>query len=143
MFASDAFYAFRILDAANWDGDSFNLSLDLGFNMVIHRKCRLHGCDTPELNDKREDFRSAARIAKSYVAGFIELAVTDGGVFVSENYVGKFGRPLGDILVGDVSLRAELIQLNLGVPYAGENKSEIQHLHLANIDALKERGDVE
>ena len=42
-------YRYRIRDFENYDGDSFDLSLDLGFEIVVHKGCRLMGVDTPEL----------------------------------------------------------------------------------------------
>lgn len=58
---------FKILEFSNYDGDSFDLTLDLGFNLVIHRKCRLEGADTPELRDKRPDYKAAAYLARDKV----------------------------------------------------------------------------
>lgn len=131
-------YTYPILEAENYDGDSMNLTLDLGFGLVIHKKCRLHGVDTPELRDKRSDFQKAAKLAKTYVRAFLQL---ESLFFVSENYTGKFGRPLGDIVrISDdglqLSLRAELIKSSLGVPYHGQAKAELEGAHRANIKKL-------
>ena len=40
---------FKILDFDNYDGDSINLTLDLGFDLVFHISSRVEGIDTPEL----------------------------------------------------------------------------------------------
>lgn len=136
--------SFRILEFSNYDGDSFDLTLDLGFDLVIHRKCRLAAVDTPELRGGTDDSKAAARLARDQARGFVSDAMDTGFAdFLSETYTGKFGRPLGDIVDHTgASLRAWLLLKNLAVPYDGEAKSEIQALHDANIAALKARGEI-
>ena len=140
-------FVYKILKSENYDGDSLNLTLDLGFELVLYRKCRLFGVDTPEMRDPRPDYRAAAEVAKKRVALFMDAAIATGDCyFVSEEYAGKFGRALGDVLhiaaTTRFSLRDELIKGNMGVPYHGENKSEIAKLHAENIRKLKEAGRI-
>lgn len=138
-------YTYKILDCQNYDGDSLNLTLDMGFHLQIYRKCRLYAVDTPELRSKDTDHILAARLAKDFVSDFVAGAIDDGSAyFVSEQYLGKFGRTLGNVLriedsVITSNLRDQLLDKKLGVPYYGESKLEIADLHAANIRWLKEQ----
>ena len=137
-------YLYKILEFDNYDGDSFDLTLDLGFDIILHKKCRLYGADTAELRDKRTDFKAMAYMAKEFVADEVQDELTNNRkvYFQSENYVGKFGRPLGDIKFGEarVSLRQMLIDRHLAVPYEGQNKKEIEIYHKSNIEKLRALG---
>lgn len=137
-------YTYKILDCQNYDGDSLNLTLDVGFHLQIYRKCRLYAVDTPELRSKATDHILAARLAKSFVSDFVSSAMADDAAyFASERYTGKFGRTLGNVLRienGTVmsNLRDQLLSEKLAVPYYGESKSAIADLHAANIQWLKD-----
>ena len=136
-------YLYKVIDFSNYDGDSMDLSLDLGFNLTIHRKCRMFGIDTPELRGGTAISKAAGYLAKEIFADWCIKAMEDGLYFASENYSGKFGRPLGDMLnASGESLREYLIKNNYGVPYHGQAKAEIQALHDANYAILKERGEI-
>ena len=131
---------FKIIESDNYDGDSFNLTLDLGFNLITHQQCRLFGIDTPELRGGTARSKAAAALARDMARGWVAEAMGYGGAeFASENYTGKYGRPLGDIVrVRDgASLRETLIGERLGVRYNGQAKSEVQDEHEANIEWLE------
>ena len=137
-------YTYKILDFSNYDGDSYDLTLDLGFDLVYHAKCRLFGADTPEIRDPRPLYKAAAYLARDKVRDRIDVAMKHGSkvVFASENYAGKFGRPLGDIVIDGNSLRSWLIRESLAVPYAGQAKSEVAALHQQNIETLHKEGKI-
>ena len=137
-------YVYRITEFSNYDGDSFDLTLDLGFDLITHKKTRLMGIDTPELRGGTGKSKAAGYLAKLMAQTWITEAM-DGGAayFSSEGYSGKYGRPLGDILngAGD-SLREYLLEKRLGVPYEGQAKRLIQEQHDANIKYLEETGEL-
>jgi len=139
-------FRYPIRECENYDGDSFNLTLDLGFGLVLHRKCRLEGADTPELSGGTPRSKAAGRLARDKARRFVAMAMADeGAVFVSETYTGKFGRPLGDFVrVSDgKSLREFLFDGNYAVPYWGGAKQDIAPLHAANEALLVKRGEIE
>ena len=133
---------YKVTDFDNYDGDSFNLTIDLGFDLVYHIKARLEGVDTPEIRGGTATSKAAAQVAKDHVRSFAEAAMEAGELyFVSETYRGKFGRPLGDLQNGEgMSLREDLIDKNMGVPYEGQAKALVQALHVKNYKALIEQG---
>ena len=137
-------YQFKILEFSNYDGDSFDLTLDLGFNLITHKKCRINGVDTPELRGGTDIQKKAGNLAKNVAHDWARSAMEGGGAyFASEGYKGKFGRPLGDIVngAGD-SMRDFLIRNHYGVPYHGQAKREVADLHEINLQILKDRGEI-
>ena len=135
---------FRIKHFENYDGDSFSLTLDLGFDLVFHQKCRIEGVDTPELRGGTDEQKKAGYLARDRAREWCADRFASPGIwFRSETYRGKFGRPLGDISdAGIGSLREYLINNNYGVPYHGEAKSKVAAMHAKNLAILKERGEI-
>jgi len=131
-------FKFPIINFVNYDGDSFNLTLDLGFGLITHQKVRLEGVDTPEMRGGSDISKAAAKLAQQQANQFVWEALEDGAYFVSKTYKGKFGKSLGDIVTGDGdSLVEYLIQRHLGVPYHGQPKEEVKAAHLDNFKLLK------
>ena len=126
-------YIYKITDFSNYDGDSFDLTLDLGFNLITHKKTRIDGIDTPELRGGTDQSKALAKHAKMMAAEWVKKAMDQGGAyFSSEGYKGKFGRPLGDIVNSNAgSLRNYLINTKLAVSYHGQAKSEVAGAHAA------------
>lgn len=133
-------YRYPIRAASFYDGDSMDLTLDLGFALVLHRKCRLQGVDTPELRGGTEASRAAGRLARDVAQAFVASA--GDAAFVSETWTGKFGRPLGDIETSAGSLREKLIEGRYAVPYHGGAKADVAELHAENLAALVARGEL-
>ena len=139
-------YEYKILESSNYDGDSFDLTIDLGFDIAIHRKCRIYGIDTPELRGGDDRSKAAGRLAKEVARKFVAEAMERGGaVFLSTNYSGKFGRPLGDIQrrIDGVTLTQHLLEQHLAVPYKGEAKSKVAEAHARNIAILVSQGKIQ
>ena len=136
--ASDIGYVFKVTECSNYDGDSLTLTLDLGFNISIEVKARLGGIDTPELRDKRPEWKEAAILAKHAVKHWVYNGDVNSVHFVCTGK-GKYGRWLGDLLKdrGEQPTLAEhLIAERLAVPYFGENKAEVEAMHQENIHYL-------
>ena len=141
-------YAFKILESCNYDGDSFDLHLDLGFSLSFFRKCRVFGIDTPELRGGTDKSKAAGYLARDLARTFVDEGMRAENaevVFESTGYSGKFGRPLGDIAViyedGSVERLTEyLLENRLAVRYHGQAKREIQAEHDANIAHLEAQG---
>lgn len=127
------------------DGDTVEIDLDLGFNVVLaNQKVRLAGIDTPEsrTSDKEEKVRgllSKKRLAEKLPVGSyvkIETQKSDGND-------DKFGRILGIFIMEDgTSLNQWMIDNNYAVLYQGENKELVQEMHRYNKQKLIERGEL-
>jgi micrococcal nuclease len=127
------------------DGDTVDVDIDLGFGIVLKdERVRVMGIDTPEsrTSDKVEDlFGEAAKArVKELLSGdvILKTEVNKDG----EDMKGKFGRILGDFIVGDRMLTDILIEEGHAVAYFGGSKEEIQMKHMANREKLLREGVV-
>jgi micrococcal nuclease len=127
------------------DGDTVDVDIDLGFGVWLHdERVRIMGIDTPEsrTSDKVEKVFGLA--AKNRLKELLEkdaLLVTtenkDG-----EDMKGKFGRILGDFIVGNKRVTDIMIEEGHCVAYFGGSKEEIQIKHQANRKKLLREGIV-
>lgn len=90
------------------DGDTVDLILDLGFNILTKKRIRLWGINTPEIRtrDAQEKIRGYA--AKQRLEELIELDV-DRDLILHSKGLGKYGRVLGEIYNGDQNVNQLLI----------------------------------
>ncbi|MDC0863180.1 thermonuclease family protein [bacterium] len=145
-------YEYRATIIKIVDGDTVDVDIDLGFNVVLRdERVRIAGIDTPEsrtrdLEEKKFGLAAKARVkqllGKSCV---LKTQINKSG----EDMKGKFGRILGDFNVYDSDtdswklLTSILISEGHAVPYHGQNKDDVQKAHLANRVKLLEDGIVE
>ena len=141
-------YVYKCIDISNYDGDSFRLTIlkqwDFGFGIHVEQKyqiaTRIYGIDTPELRDKRADFKAAGYLAKEKAAEWVKAERTQ---FISLDKPDKYGRALGDFRrESGFMLSDYLIENNYAVAYKGQNKELVEWAHQKNIEQLKERGEL-
>ena len=127
------------------DGDTVDVDIDLGFGVWLkNERVRIMGIDTPEsrTSDKVEKVFGLA--AKERLKQLVEketilktFAAKDG-----EDMKGKFGRILGDFIVGDKMVTEIMIEEGHAVKYWGQNKADIEQQHMANRNKLLHEGVV-
>jgi micrococcal nuclease len=127
------------------DGDTVDIDLDLGFNIVLsNQRVRMAGIDTPESRtvDKEEKIRgtlSKKKLAEKLPIGSYVTIETQK----SDNNDDKFGRILAIFVLEDgTSLNQWMIDNNYAVLYQGENKELVQEMHQYNKTKLIERGEL-
>jgi micrococcal nuclease len=127
------------------DGDTVDIDLDLGFNIVLaNQRVRMAGIDTPEsrTSNKEEKPRgllSKKKLAEKLPVGSWQIIETQK----SDSNDDKFGRILGVFILEDgTKVNDWLIKNNYAVPYKGENKELTQAEHQANKKILMERGEL-
>ena len=100
------------------DGDTFDCSLDLGFDVKLHKqRVRLAEIDTPESRTRDLEEKERGLAAKANVK---QLISENKNKFVLHSQgVGKFGRCLGEIYLGDSKLNDILINEGHAVAYYG------------------------
>jgi micrococcal nuclease len=101
------------------DGDTVEVSVDLGFRIFHQTLLRLAGINTPEIHSADPVEREAAIKAMLRAS---ELAPLGGKVIVETSKPDsrdKYGRWLGDVNYGQGSVSAVLIAEGLGVAYDG------------------------
>jgi micrococcal nuclease len=127
------------------DGDTVDIDLDLGFNIVLaNQRVRMAGIDTPESRTTNKEEKSRGILSKKKLGeklpvGSWQIIETQR----SDNNDDKFGRILGVFLLEDgTKVNDWLIKNNYAVPYKGENKELTQADHQANKKILMERGEL-
>jgi len=127
------------------DGDTVDVDIDLGFGVWLNdERVRIMGIDTPEsrTRDKVEKkFGLAAKKRLKELLGptaILKTQVSKSG----EDLKGKFGRILGDFVVGDRTVTDILIEEGHAVAYFGGSKEEIQEQHMRNREKLIANGTV-
>jgi len=122
-------YNFRVVEVVKIiDGDTADFILDLGFDLYKKERVRIAGVDTPEKRTKNLEEKALGIDAtnwlkeklESTIAGDDELSVRTelvGGV-------GKYGRLLGWLYIGDesVSLNEQMITEGYAHAYDGGTK---------------------
>ena len=99
------------------DGDTVDLSVDLGFGVSKVERVRLAGLNTPEMNAGGTDAKLWVSI---WFADHTRLADSDWPYQVRTQKAlprDKYGRWVGDIWFGDSHLNAALLESGLAVPY--------------------------
>ena len=127
------------------DGDTVDIDLDLGFNIVLaNQRVRMAGIDTPESRttnkeEKPRGLLSKKKLGEKLPIGSWQIIETQK----SDNNDDKFGRILGVFLLEDgTKVNDWLIKNNYAVSYKGENKELTQAEHQANKKILMERGEL-
>jgi micrococcal nuclease len=138
-------YEYRVNVVKIIDGDTVDVDIDLGFGVWLRgERVRIMGIDTPESrtsNKVEKVFGLAAKNRLKQLLGktaILQTQVSKDG----EDLKGKFGRILGDFVVGDSTVTQIMINEGHCVPYFGGSKEEVQEQHMINRKRLVESGVV-
>ena len=131
------------------DGDTMDVDLDLGFDVVLAKqRVRLYGIDTPESRTRDKVEKKFGLISKDYVKKRCPV----GSKVVIGTHVGdergKFGRILGEVfaidqetnVIEETSINRKMINESYAVEYHGQAKEDIEEQHLENRGILERRG---
>ena len=124
-------YNFRVVSIDRVvDGDTIDVSIDLGFDLIKKERVRIAGIDTPEKRTRDLEEKALGIDATNWmkknledtIAGDDELTIRTelkGGV-------GKYGRLLGWLYVGesDLSLNEIMIEQGYAWAYDGGTKQK-------------------
>ena len=124
-------YNFRVTEINRVvDGDTIDVTIDLGFDLYKKERVRVAGVDTPEKRTRDLEEKALGIDATNWlkekladaIAGDDELTIRtelSGGI-------GKYGRLLGWLYIGDgdVSLNEEMIKLGYAWEYDGGTKQK-------------------
>lgn len=111
-------YIYKIKVLRVVDGDTIDAEIDLGFDICITKRIRLHGIDAPETRtrDKQEKRRGLA--AKKYLESVVERQ--HNVLYLESMDKGKYGRCIGVLFEEDfenTSINDEMIQEGHALPY--------------------------
>ena len=122
------------------DGDTCDVVLDLGFNILHKCRVRLYGIDTPESRTRNLDEKVRGKMA----GAFLKKAINEGKKIVIQTKLkdskGKFGRVLGNVVVDGVNINQEMVIHHHAVAYFGQSKDDIEKEHTKNRTKLIKLG---
>ena len=131
-------YNFRVVSIDKvLDGDTIDVTIDLGFDLYKKERVRIAGVDTPEKRTRNLEEKELGIDATNWLKKELEdvLAGDDELIVRTELHggVGKYGRLLGWLYVGDeqVSLNEQMITQGYAHAYDGGTKD-------MNLEALRE-----
>jgi micrococcal nuclease len=129
------------------DGDTVDVDIDLGFGIELKdERVRIMGIDTPEsrtrdLIEKQFGLAATERCKELLPVGSTQTVITKLNK-EGEDMKGKFGRVLGDFVIGNTTYTETLIAEHFAVRYEGQAKEDIEAEHLRNREILLESGTV-
>lgn len=99
------------------DGDTYEVEVDLGFNVFTKQKIRLLGVNAPETKGKDEAEKKLGLEAKAWVETAIPLGTI---VLLTAKGKDSFGRYLADIIIDGKNLADLLLENTATREYRAE-----------------------
>jgi len=133
------------------DGDTIDVTIDLGFDVCTKQRVRLLGIDTPEsrtrdLEEKKFGLLSKKKL-KEWCLKAVESEKDDIEIQLrcpEADSRGKFGRILAEVWVSEdgewTNVNKWLCDNGFAVPYTGQNKADVEALHMTNREKLRSAG---
>jgi len=112
------------------DGDTIDVTIDLGFDLYKKERVRVAGVDTPEKRTRNLEEKALGIDATNWLKKKLADAITgDDELTIRTELsggVGKYGRLLGWLYIGDgdVSLNEEMITQGYAWSYDGGTKKK-------------------
>ena len=124
-------YNFRVISIDKVvDGDTIDVTIDLGFDLYKKERVRVAGVDTPEKRTRNLEEKALGLDATAWIKDKLEGAIDgDDDLIIRtelDGGVGKYGRLLGWLYIGDatVSLNEKMIDEGYAWAYDGGTKNK-------------------
>ena len=124
-------YNFRVIEINRVvDGDTIDVTIDLGFDLYKKERVRVAGVDTPEKRTRDDEEKALGLDATYWMKEKLEGAIDgDDDLVIRTELVGgmgKYGRLLGWLYIGDaeVSLNETMIEQGYAWAYDGGTKQK-------------------
>ena len=124
-------YNFRVVSIDKVvDGDTIDVTIDLGFDLSKKERVRVAGIDTPEKRTRNLEEKALGLDATAWIKEHLEGAIDgDDDLIIRtelDGGVGKYGRLLGWLYIGDaiVSLNERMIDEGYAWAYDGGSKNK-------------------
>ena len=124
-------YNFRVTEINKvLDGDTIDVTIDLGFDLYKKERVRIAGVDTPEKRTRNLEEKALGLDATEWLKDKLEGAINGDDDLVIrtelDGGVGKYGRLLGWCYIGDatVSLNEQMIDQGYAWAYDGGTKQK-------------------
>ena len=136
-------YNFRVVEINRvLDGDTIDVTIDLGFDLYKKERVRVAGVDTPEKRTKNLEEKALGIDATNWLKEKLESAIAGDDDLVIrtelDGGVGKYGRLLGWLYIGESEVSLNELMINEGYAhhYDGGTKNmdlealrEVRRLH--------------
>ena len=113
------------------DGDTIDITIDLGFDLSIKQRVRIAGVDTPEKRTRDLTEKKLGKDATYWLEDKLDDAVNDGfdlsiRTELGKGATGKYGRLLGWLYVGSEgrSLNEQMVEEGYAWEYDGGTKQK-------------------
>jgi len=124
-------YNFRVVKINRVvDGDTIDVTIDLGFDLLKKERVRIAGVDTPEKRTRDKEEKVLGIDATNWMKEHLEGAIKGGEELIIRTElkggVGKYGRLLGWLYINDdiVSLNEQMIKEGYAWEYDGGTKKK-------------------
>ena len=124
-------YNFRVVSVDKvLDGDTIDVTIDLGFDLYKKERVRIAGVDTPEKRTRDLEEKVLGIDATNWMKEHLEETINGDDELIIRTElkggVGKYGRLLGWLYVGDdaVSLNEQMITEGYAWEYDGGTKQK-------------------
>ena len=135
------------------DGDTVDVLIDQGFDVLIRQRVRLLGIDTEESRTRDLTEKVYGKHAKKKLAGWVTKAVECDKDDIEielrcpeRDSVGKYGRALGELWVHEdgvwTNVNQWMCEQGYAVPYVGQNKDDVKQHHMLHRKMLSDRGEL-
>ena len=110
------------------DGDTIDVTIDLGFDLYKKERVRVAGVDTPEKRTRDLEEKALGIDATNWIKEKLKDAIDgDDDLIIRTELVGgtgKYGRLLGWLYIGDgsLSINEQMITEGYAFPYDGGTK---------------------
>ena len=124
-------YNFRVTEINRVvDGDTIDVTIDLGFDLYKKERVRVAGIDTPEKRTRDLEEKALGIDATNWLIGTLEDTIKGDNELTIRTELkggmGKYGRLLGWLYVGedDISLNEQMIKEGYAWEYDGGTKKK-------------------
>ena len=123
-------YNFRVVEINRvLDGDTIDVTIDLGFDLYKKERVRVAGVDTPEKRTRDLEEKALGIDATNWLKEKLEGATGDDDLVIRTELVGgvgKYGRLLGWLYIGtdELSLNEAMIEEGYAWAYDGGTKQK-------------------
>ena len=124
-------YNFRVVSIDKVvDGDTIDVTIDIGFDLSKKERVRVAGIDTPEKRTRNLEEKALGLDATAWIKEHLEGAINgDDDLIIRtelDGGVGKYGRLLGWLYIGDavMSLNERMIDEGYAWAYDGGSKNK-------------------
>jgi micrococcal nuclease len=125
------------------DGDTIDVAIDLGFDVCTSQRVRLLGIDTPESRTSDKEEKRFGLLSKKKLKEWCLKAVASDDDDIEmeircpeSDSRGKFGRVLAEVWVREhdawTNVNKWMCENGYAVPYMGQNKADVEALHMIN-----------